>query len=158
MSTLNWTDENWDCKGTRFAIRKLLPMPAFSTLEIVRVSIGSKLADVDFGKLTTADAEDTGMQLQMFQQLFTIIMQTPIKVVAELQRRMFAEVFYTNSLATTPRAVGGNEAEAFIGLSPIDVYQLTARCFMVNFFDCFSELLSLLPAAAQDIPPPSTET
>ena len=155
FNTGDWTSEEWERKGTRFTIRKLLPMPAFTTLEIVRVSIGAKLADVDFSSM---QIDPDSNNIEAFQQLITLIMQTPIKVVAELQRRLFAEVYYQNALATTPRKVAGNEGEAFNGLSPVDIYQLTARCFMVNFFDCFSELMSLLPAEAVDSPPQSIAT
>ena len=158
VPTIDLTETTWRTHGTTFDIHKLLPMQAFHCLELARVSIGSQMKDIDIDALMGGDAGDAANVAQTGKQLITVLMQTSPKVVNELQRRMFTQVFYTNRLADTPRVVYENEAEAFVDCTPVDIYQLTVRAFAVNFFDCFGELMSLMSAATPDSASPNTRT
>ncbi len=157
----DFLNEHWNAKcGTQFNFKRLNAIEAFACLEIIRVTLGTKIGDIDVSLLTfDQDTEDETKKMAALKEFMQLVLKIPPAIVKELQKRMWREVYFQNATTSrTPQALSGNEAEAFNKGSPLDIYQVTARSFAINFFPFFEELISMLPVKAPATQSQDTET
>ena len=124
---------------THFTINKLLPMDGFRVMEKIRVAVGKSIRSVETGD-TPATA------------IVSVLLSLPEETIAQIKTILFGAVTFTNRNAQTPRGLARDEAMAFVGLEPIHVYEVLARCLAVNFTQSFVEITSRMAAIAPDSP------
>lgn len=154
-------NEIWtaDSNETQYKFKKLNATEAFACLEIIRVTLGSKIGELDVSALTFEENETEEKKMNALREVIQLVFKIPPNIVGEMQKRLFTQVYFQNgSTARSPLVLGGNEKEAFDKGSALDIYQVTARSFAINFFPFFKEIASMFPSPSQDSQPPNTET
>lgn len=124
----DWFAERVTIGVTTFEIGKLLPMEAFSILEMLRPAVGAALA------LAPANA---GLP----QMIATVLRLDPV-ILAGVRPVLFGQVKFTNRGTQTPTVLAGREDEAFVDLEPVHVYEVLGRCLARNFQGSWDALVS----------------
>ena len=132
---------------TEFQIRKLLPMDAFDTLELIRAAIGSTMDAASL--LAMAQRDPLAAVVQLVMRL------TPASV-ATIRRRLFRELSFRNRQYRDWTPVDGNEGNAFMDLQPFHVYEMLVRTLAVNFIESWRAANSHIPDDDPTTPPPNT--
>ena len=119
---------------TTFQIQRLLPMEGYYVLEELRAGVGGELSRLDF-----EGSSDVAL-------MAGVIAAIPPATLESVRKKMFAEVWFTNSLSPKPRRVHPDEGSAFKGLHPMSIYEVQLRAFLVNFIESFTALASYFRA------------
>lgn len=114
---------------TTFLIEKMPAVNAFEVLEILRVAMGEQLDKTDSN---TA--------------FIKAIMKLPPHIIMDLQQKMFRFVCFTHETNNkTPLKLEPHMQEsAFHEVDAYEIYELTVRCFVRNFFYTFQKLLQFM--------------
>ena len=130
--------------GTRFVVGKLPAMAAFDLMEQIRRELGKLSGVVAQGE--TGDAV-VGNVLQL-------VLSLEPSFVAQVRRKLFEKVSFSNQHAPAPQQLAGAEDMAFDGLEPVAVYEVLLRCLQVNFTASLRALVSRFKDVSQATSPP----
>ena len=139
----SWRQEKFRIGGTTYIVKKLLPLDAWETMEIIREGIGPAIMDTNV-------SEEGRIKLTDMLLAFVNLDRS---VVAQVRDRLFEEVRFTNKTAKTPLIVAENMEIAFQGLDFMAVYEVLIRAVVINFGESLSVRMRREGAAT----PPSSQ-
>ena len=121
---------------TYFKINKLLPLDAFKLLEEMRAMIGRSLPIVG----AVPHGSDPAVYIAS-----VLLALTPADMET-VRRKLFSEVRFRNRMQKSWGVLEdeGKEGMAFSGLGPIQIYEMIARAFAVNFMQSWDDFVSLM--------------
>ena len=123
-------EERVTLRDTTFFIGHMLPEDAWDLLEVLRPGIG--------------DALDTDISGDGMAAAVRIVSKLSPEIVRIVRDRLFREVTFTTTAVREPATLYGDSA-AWVGLTPMHLYEVLARAFCVNFHESSDALLSQFP-------------
>lgn len=130
----------------KFQVEKLMPLQGLALFEKIRPGIGAALARINKEGM----GEGT---------LIDIVCLFPPETVGIIMDRLFQTVLYSRESVPDATRLSGDVDSAFFGLEPIAIYEVMARCLIINFIGSVSALLSRMRGEGSPTsPPPATET
>ena len=137
---------------TRFIIEKLPALEGWHCLETIRAELGSIGLDqiivtireqqTAMGRGKTEDAATR--EQEVIAAVILVLGKLGVRFIDELRKTFFARIRFA-SPSTTVQPLAGAEVMAFNGLEPISIYEVLVRSLVVNFFDSFQLIDTLVP-------------
>ena len=119
--------------NTQFRIHKLLPMEGFRVLEDIRAALGPKIMQLQ--------SEDTSLN-NMLTGFVGLVLSVSTQDVQNVMRQLFIEAYFKDEHSNQFVSLSGNEGLAFKELEPFHVYEVLARCLVINFTGSLDEIMS----------------
>jgi len=139
-SNSDWANPITEIRGTRFEIRKLLPVDAFKFFNRMSNQAADALGDFQW------DSTDLEDEVSTMLAVTKIVLKLPAELWDDAAETLLRRTFFTNASHKTPTPVAANMEAAFDGLEGCHIHEVVVRSFLGTFSTWLPELKSRLPA------------